>query len=72
MITYFLAFVLLANAEHPPEILEGYKDSNIAGAAEQCRIEADKQNRNNPIVRDSKVRGMGGEFVCLKVERIYI
>lgn len=72
MITYYLAFVLLGQPSHPPELLEAYADTNIASAKAQCGIEADKQNRNNPIVRDKKVRDLGGEFVCLAVERLYV
>lgn len=72
MFTYYLAFVLLHNPAQPPEILEGYKGTGQTSAQVECQIEADKQNRNNPIVRDPKVRDMGGEFVCLKMERLYV
>lgn len=72
MFTYFLALVLFAAPAEEPQIIEGYKDSNISTAKEQCEIEADKQNRNNVIVRDPKLRSMGVEFVCFKVERLYV
>jgi hypothetical protein len=66
MITYYPAFVLLLEPDFPPEILEGYKGK------EACTVEADKQNRNSPLVRDKTVRELGGEFVCPKVERSYV
>lgn len=72
MITYYLAFVLLLQPDFPPEILEGFKGTEHTSAKEECRTEADKQNRNSPVVRDPKVRDLGGEFVCLAVERLYV
>ncbi len=72
IVTYYLAFVLVFAPTEAPEILEGFKGTGQTSAQVECQIEADKQNRNNPVVRDPKVREMGGEFVCLKVERLYV
>ncbi len=72
MITYYLALVLLLNHEAAPKPIRGFSDTNISTAKEQCEIEAEKENHTNPIVRDPDVRAAGGEFVCLKVERIHV
>lgn len=63
---YYLAFAFLLQVDIEPTILNVYKSK------EDCIKEADKQNRNNKTVRDLEVRKKGGEFVCLKVERVYI
>ena len=66
MTLYYLAIVFFLSFETEPIIIDGPLKQ------EECRVIADKQNRNNPVMRDKKVREMGGEFVCLKVERVYL
>lgn len=63
---YYLAIVFFLSFETEPIILDG------PFPKEECYTIAEKQNRNNPIVRDKKVREMGGEFVCLEVKRMYL
>lgn len=63
---YYLALAFLLSLDTEPLFITGPLSK------EDCYTLADKQNRNNPIVRDKKVREMGGEFVCMPVERVYI
>jgi len=63
---YYLALVFFLSLDVEPVIITGPMTQ------EQCLIEADRQNRNNVIVRDKKLRELGVEFTCLKVERVYL
>lgn len=63
---YYLALVFFLSLDVEPVIITGPL------IQEQCQLEADKQNRNNVIVRDKKLRELGVEFTCLKVERVYL
>ncbi len=63
---YYLALVFLLSDNMEPQIM------SVPITKEECFTEADKQNRNNPIVRDKKLRDLGIEFVCLKMERLYL
>jgi hypothetical protein len=63
---YYLALVFFLSLDTEPQLIAGPMTQ------EECRIEADKQNRNNKLVRDKKLRELGVEFVCFKVERVYL
>ena len=63
---YYLALVFFLSLDVEPIIIHGPMTQ------EQCQIEADRQNRNNVIVRDKELRKIGVEFTCLKVERVYL
>ncbi len=63
---YYLALVFFLSLDTEPQLIDGPMTQ------EECRIEADKQNRNNKLVRDKKLRELGVEFVCFKVERVYL
>ena len=63
---YYLALVFFLSLDVEPVIITGPLTQ------EQCQLEADKQNRNNVIVRYKKLRELGVEFTCLKVERVYL
>lgn len=63
---YYLALVFFLSLDVEPVIITGPLTQ------EQCQLEADKQNRNNVIVRDKKLRELDVEFTCLKVERVYL
>jgi hypothetical protein len=63
---YYLALVFFLSLDTEPLLIAGPMTQ------EECRIEADKQNRNSKVVRDKKVRELGGEFTCFKVERVYL
>jgi len=63
---YYLALVFFLSLDVEPIIIHGPMTQ------EQCMDVADKQNRNNPIVRDLKLRELGVEFTCLEVKRVYL
>lgn len=66
-IEYILAYVLLnqlqTQAPRPIAAME---------TRSACMAEAEKRNRTDERLRDKDVRALGGEFVCLKVERVRI
>lgn len=66
-IEYILAFAFLANLkEDAPQQIAPYADRSAWMA------EAEKRNRTDVRLRADDVRAKGGEFVCLKVERVSI
>lgn len=62
---YWLALIFVLS-DMEPQIMAGPM------TREECQIEADNQNRNNKVVRDPKLRELGIEFACLRVERLYV
>lgn len=64
MIEYILAYALLnAMQTEAPRSIKPFEDRSA------CMAEAEKRNRTDERLRDKEVRALGGEFVCLKVER---
>lgn len=66
-VTYILAYVQMHR-------LEESRPQFIAPmfSREQCLVEAEKRNRTDENLRDPAVRQLGGEFVCLKIERALV